>query len=241
MSGLLVANDTLNELLSAGQAALRLQVHCPQTYYRRSFPLGPDVATVSIGTDAIFGSVELELNIVAVAPIASYRPAGIHADYGSRTFPVEVGDILAVGPTFKHYLDWAFDALRAPVSSFMRVRQGDFESGPFNVVLDSQKIVVEFSRSDWKAYRSVAHGMPTFVHVAVVLPALQHALGALAQDPDEYAHYMWSRRLSAIIAALGMELEGAKTLELAQHIIRLPFGRAATAIGELRLSDEQDG
>jgi hypothetical protein len=107
-----------------------IRVQCARTYYRREFATsGPNCVLTFSGED-LQGRVDVDISLFAAKNLPAYAPPGAHSDYGATAFALNRAEVLGIGPAFSFEVDKQFDPLRAPVSSIMRIRQGDHSEGP---------------------------------------------------------------------------------------------------------------
>ena len=222
---LVITNGSIAELLASGSAGVLARVSCPSTFLRTA-TMSPSVPfSISIPSQRVREAIELTLQLVATAAKNPYRPSGIHADYGSDQFSIESADILAIGPRFKIQLSQDADLVTKPVGSIFRVREGAAQTGPFKVLLDQARILVELSAEDWAHYVRLRDIGKPEIHSSLVLPALVEALRSL-DDPDA-TETLWRSRLAIIVELrhVRSKMESGNYLGAAQEILGLPFGR----------------
>lgn len=217
---LVTANPTLDSLLAAGNASWAIRVQCARTYFRSEFTTHAQSGDITLPGQDLEGRVDIEITLFAAKAVPGYLPAGAHPDYRARTFDLESGEVLGVGPAFSFEIDKQFDPLRAPVSSIMRISKGEHADGPFRLVLEDEFIEVVLSQEDWRRYAGVRDRAPAVLHVAIVMPALVEALPRLT----EFAGRRWADRLRGIVEA--REVDTSRPIEAAQILLQEPLTRA---------------
>ncbi len=140
-------------------------------------------------------------------------------DYGDEKFHLRTGEVIGIGPTFRFLVDKVYDPLKAPVSSLVRITEGEHKDGPFMLTLDDDLIIVRLSKSDWHEYAGIRDRVPTIVHSAIVLPALAEAIRKI----NEHMDTLWGGRLKDLLESNKID-EGAP-LAAAQEILARPVTR----------------
>ncbi|RKH41314.1 hypothetical protein D7Y23_33270 [Corallococcus sp. AB050B] len=224
-----ISNITLDGFIRDGRASFAARVACAQTYFRESFVFAGNEHTIRIKASRLSERVEVSLRVCARKKIETYRPDGLHPDYGEASFLIDQGDVLAEGITKTFWATSDFDPLAGPVSSIMRIRQGDFDDGPFRVILESDRITIEMSKSDWKGYLFMRSQLPGVLHGAVVLPALTEAISGLRYRQDELQNFLWVERLKDILNAKKCS-ENDPAVVVAQRLLDGPFSRASSGL-----------
>lgn len=237
VDGFEMTNPTIAEFIRQEVAAFTVRVSCGATYYRESITSqGPSLQHI-LPSARLNGEVEIQVRVCARKKIDSYRPEGLHPDYGERTFVLQAGDVLALGDEFAVRADKQFDPLAADISSIMRVVCGAFDKGPFKVKFPSAQILIELSTEDYKRYGLASNTAPGVLHSALVLPVLAEAItyirGPSAQD-DEGA--LWYRRMKAMLEARRID-DDESALTAAQKLLDAPFSRALENIFQKREED----
>ncbi len=236
LTNLSTSNATLDEMLRAGRAAWAIRVQCARTYFRSEFQTSDRAHRLTFRGDDLDGRVDVEIALFAASSVGGYSPEGLHSDYGEAVFDLQVGAVIGVGPVFSFDVDKEFDPLRAPVSSLMRLTQGDFETGPFRLDLGGELLEVFLSKEDYARLGAIKDKVPGVLHAALVLPVLTEALTRLASsNGSEFAGQRWADRLLAIVEGKAAELTEA--IGKAQAILEGPLSRA---FGEIEAVLERD-
>jgi len=223
-SGLRSGNAYIDELIDGGLASWVLRVACNRTYYRRTFRTTGPTWSSTIPGQELEGRVQIETGVVAASPLPGYAPLGMHSDYSGTVFDLEVGELLVLGPTFTFTVDKVYDALKAPVASLMRVREGNHQVGGFEVTYDDDHIDIRLSKADWREYAAIRDRVGPLLHSALVLPVLAEAIRRLGEHDDT----IWGGRLSALLDSRG--LRRSEPLIAAQQLLDSPLTRAFQAV-----------
>lgn len=194
ITGLDTKNPTLGKLIEDGAAVWVARVECARTYYRRAKLTADTKLSFDIDGRDLDGTVTVDISLCTKGELPKYAPVGLHPDYGSQSFSLAGGEVLALAGHFVFSVDKDFDPLRASARSLMTVMQGDHEVGPFRVDLDGDLIEVALSKADWESWNAVKGHSPAILHSAVVVPALIHALDRL----EDYKGSKWADRLTVL-------------------------------------------
>ena len=200
LSNLRTTNPTIVALLRVSRASFTVIVNCPATYYREGIDVSEPEHEISIPAERLLGRVQVNVAVCARTVIDAYRPEGLHPDYGEAVFVVDEGDALAVAEPMTFDIEKEFDPLRAPVSSFMRIKRGDFEQGPYQVRFDVERILIEMSHRDWASYTYLRDRTPQVLHSSVVLPVLAEAVSRVRSDAES-RDLNWGARVRAMLDA----------------------------------------
>lgn len=217
--GLTSGHHRVDQMVQDGDATWHVRIQCSRTYMRESFATNKQTLELRLRGEDYEGFVDVEVSVVAQKEIVDYRPEGIHEDYEDEKFLLRSGDVIGVGPTFRFLVDKVYDPLKAPVSSLVRITEGEHPDGPFTVTYDDDLIVVSLSKSDWHEYAGVRDRVPTVVHSAIVLPALAEAIRTINQHTDT----LWGGRLKDLLQA--NNIDQSAPLAAAQEVLASPITR----------------
>ncbi len=224
------SSKTLRGMLSRKQASYCLHVECSNTLYREAFNFMSDQHRVDIPARLLNGAVEVNSFIVSTAEKPSYRPDGVHSDYGDATFPIRSGNILAVGEGLSFEAEQEYDALRRVGSIMQIVESNDEADEEMRVDFTQAKIVIYLSKSDFRTYNKLKQikDLQSHLTTTIVLPVLAEALRAVAADPQEYVGLRWAEILQHRREAEGLSAS-ADPLHAAQVLLDNPIRRAMAA------------
>jgi hypothetical protein len=217
-AGLTTGNPTLDDAVREGRATWLLRVQCARTYFRRIWAEPGPIASIRIPGPDLEGRVEVEARVCSTRPL-DWQPAGAHEDYGNLSFHLGDAEVLALGPSWRFHVDKEFDPLKAPVSSWMRIVQGDHDDGPFQVEFGDEIVTIRLSRKDWDQYPGVRDRASSVLHTGIVLPVLMQALLELKTDDG----VRWKSRLQAVLDDRGLSSE--QPLQTAQELLAAPLAR----------------
>jgi len=230
-------NPTLSTLLEQGLASYAIRVHCSGTYFRRSWTSSKPVMQIIIPASRLVGTVKVRLWVIAKTLLGTYRPQGLHADYGETTFRLEDCDVLAEGEEVAFTADKDFDPLAGAVSSFMRIECGENDTGPFETIFDQPRILIRLPKLDWANYQLLKSSAPQILHSAIVLPVLAEAIRVVWDRPDHLLDLAWFQKVDLMLTGAGAEPEDP-LVETAQKLLQNPFSRAGQDAARLVQEDE---
>jgi len=219
VSDLTTGHNDIDGLVNDGRARWQIRVKCARTYIRENFLVeGPQWSTNLAGPD-YEGTVEIETRVLAVDDISNYSPENAHEDYNGAEFYLKAGELLAIGPDFTFLVDKDYDPLKAPVASLLNVVEGEHDSGPFQLILDDDIIIIKLSRKEWGQYAGIRDRVPTLLHSALVMSVLAAAITKI----DEHQETLWSARLKDLIQK--KEVNTDCSLTAAQELLDSPLTR----------------
>ena len=230
-------NETLERLIKEEKAAFTVEMECGSTFFRSNFRSFEKHAEFSIKSALVRGHVNVGFFIRAIAPITKYKIENCHPDYEGFAFDINPGDILAIGGFTSFVAEKDFDPMKPSVSSFMVIKQGNFDSGPMEVdYSDDEKIKIKLSKADWGVYalikgRKTVAGM---LHSSIVLPVLADAIALVQSGNAELQGTHWFNRIDVILRQ--QQLSEEEALIAAQKILKNPLERGLLSIAD----SEQD-
>jgi hypothetical protein len=116
------SSKTINDLVKKKDASLVLHVECSNTLFRKTFEFSSGQFRAQIPADNLNDSVEVNVFAKANRNISGYKVDASHPDYGTVSFDVEKGNILAIGEGQVFYIDSQFDAM-SPIGSIMEIHE----------------------------------------------------------------------------------------------------------------------
>ncbi|WP_010324923.1 hypothetical protein [Marinobacterium stanieri] len=234
VTSLQTGHPDFDRMIEAGEAVWHLRVQCPRTYMREDFFESGSNKTFHLEGVDFEGLVTIEVSLVTTTTLATYRPQGLHEDYGEEKFRLGRGEVVGIGPRYQFLIDKIYDPLKAPVSSIIRIEEGEDSEGPFTVALDTDLIMIHLSKSDYKEYAGITDRVPTVIHSALVLPVLADAIRQI----EDYAEStLWAARLKYLLDIRDIDTE--KPLQAAQEILFSPIARTFREVN-MRLDKGDD-
>lgn len=220
--------SSLNALLKNGDVTFVLHVECSNTLFRKAYQFNETSHRISIPADFLNAAVEVNVFMAALNRIPAYRIPEAHSDYGTATFDVRRGDILAVGESQVFYIESTFDSL-GRIGSIMQISESTKDGDiPMEPHFEGDKIVIFLSKSDFADYKLLKQheGVSAALTTTIVLPVLVEALHIIEKETDAVEDTRrWVRALDQRIKNLNLSAE-MQPLLLAQKLLELPVKRA---------------
>ncbi len=233
-----VSNPTIEKLLASQKATYLVQVECGNTFYRRTFMTTDSSLSIEIPSGDLRDKVDVNIVICATEDISDYSPDGIHPDLaGDPTF-VEKGDVLADGGTGSFVADKDFDPLKAPVSSFMKIKEADEKSAPMAIDYSGDQIVIRLSKDDYRNYAYARRYATSSLHSSLVLPALIDAIYVINNKGSEFEGQPWYNRIKQICRERDVDI--SDPLTAAQRMLGKPVERGLKEVRHLSSDNGED-
>jgi len=225
------SSKTLNAIVEEEKAAYTAHIECSNTLFRKAFSFREGKKTITISKEDLNDLVEVNVFVCATKKISGYSIEGAHPDYGTATFEISPGDMLAISESYVFPAENEFDSMNR-VGAIMTIKESSSdEEAPMQIEPNGEKVVILLSKADFREYKTIRAGSESLagpLTCAIVLPALMEAVGILkAREDDEDASehpYRWMRILSERIEASGLKDEDI--LIIAQRLLELPIKRA---------------
>jgi hypothetical protein len=224
----LCSSTTLSKLIKSGDATFVVHVECSNTLYRQAHEFTTPEYQFQIPRNELNDDVEVNTFIRALKDMPTYRIDGAHPDYGSATFDVKAGDVLAVGEGYVFTIESNFDSMSRIGSIFKLQPSSEDGDQPMRMNPNGDKLIVILSKPDIKVYNDLkyqAHLLPMLASV-LVLPILTEALHLLQEAGGEEDSRRWVRVLTRKLKELGLENKPDEELITAQKLLELPIRRA---------------
>ncbi len=230
-------NHDIQQYVDTGSAEFMVELSCSKTFFRKAyFSSTPDHA-IEIPESHLRDQVVVSFYIVARTDINGYLPKTAHSDYAGHSFALKKGDLLAYAGNTQ------FSALKQWLSSnavgnFMEIIDGEFQNGPMKIDLNSEKISIQLSTTDYDKYSLLGSGRFDHIfHSAIVLPALMFALSQFIEAKDQFEGRAWA-------AVIEDRMQNDSKLNkinwipenvplIAQEILDNPFNRTLNAMTQI--------
>jgi hypothetical protein len=233
-----LTNSTIEELISTSKAAYFVQVECGSTLYRRTFVTSTPKLNLEINSQDLRDRVDVNFCICAIQNISQYSPAGIHPDLAGEPVSVDKGDVMADGGSGWFMADKTFDPLKAPVSSFMKIKEGNEKNGPMTIDYGGDQILIKLSKDDYKNYIYARKYAISTLHSSLVLPALIDSLYIISRDEGTYQDSPWFNRIKQICRERDIDLTDPVTA--AQRLLGKPIERGLKEIKALSSDNSEE-
>lgn len=221
-------NMTLEALIDSGDASYMMQVYCRGTMYRESFQIKDPISdSFKISTEVLSGETEVDFFICAEKILKNYINSDSSSTFEKATFNIQKGYILAYGGKGTFYANKSPERLKA-ISSFMRIKNGDFEIGAFKLDLSENKfITIELSKKDYEMYHMLKSDSINWgvLHASIVFPALVEVAYLIGDDNSGISD-MKDTQWYTILFKILEKSKGNSLLEKVQNILDLPLNRA---------------
>ncbi len=224
-----LANATIEKLMENDVVRFCTEINCPQTLFRESFTTTEPNQTIEIDSANLRDKVDVRFYVTAKQDISSYSVAGANPDYQGFTFEIAKGDVLAYGGSTSFIAAKRWEELKS-ISSFLVIMEGDKEEQPFEIYLNSDKIIVYLSKRDYAIYkRASKNGFDSIFHSSIVVPALSYALQqSMTAEGSPYENLKWYQVLE-FRRANDKDLEKIEwNPELAPKIAQILLGNPLT-------------
>lgn len=242
----LLKNPEYQELINGKRARFCVEVHCPKTFFRRAYLSDGVEHEISIESTALRDRVEVEFFMTALAEMNRFSLNGWHPDYKGIPFDIRKGALVAYGGKSSFMAETEWVAAKS-VSSFLQIRKGKNEDGPFEIMLGSDPVTLFLSKNDYEkfAHLNKASGAAPIFHAGIVFPALIHALSAmLGPDREQFENCKWFLALKTRhenddeLRKIDWTLENVP--QIAQTILKGPVGRSLDALDSLLARPSED-
>lgn len=230
-----LVNETIEKLMEDKIVAFCTEINCPQTLFRESFTTFEPNQIIEIDSTNLRDKVDVRFYVTAKRDISGYSIVGANPDYQDSTFEIAKGDVLAYGGDTSFIAAKRWEELKS-ISSFLVIMEGSKEEQPFEIYLNSDKIIVYLSKKDYAVYkRASKHGFDPIFHSSIVVPALSYALQqTMTAEGNPYENLKWHQVLE-FRKANDQRLEKIEwspeyAPKIAQILLENPFTRTLNRI-----------
>lgn len=234
---LILKNQSLESLISSKAASFNIEVECPATFFRKSYSFSQNKCVVNIDKNSLRGKVIVSFYITSNATMPNYQNTSANEDYGSTSFEISVGDVLAYAGTEVFDANVLWEDLRR-IFNIMKIRKdAEREEGPVFIDLNGHIIFISLSKRDYLSYELYKEENDNFTHLyhaSLVLSALTYALGEMMSErKEEYREWKWYQVLDSqkIIKKEILPIwETSNIPEIAQLLLGEPIKRMLSSI-----------
>lgn len=217
----------LEKLINEGIAEAILRCVCYRTSYRMVFPIAINgVTSINISKKVVSGEIELQGLIVINRDYDKYKLQEFNQNYfGTTTFSLRKGDVLAIEPGFKIKLDTVLEKNAAgvvlvSVSDAISDMQVVFSTNKEEDPNISNYITIVLPKAQYESYakmrtkKYLKNGIERFLHASLVLPAITEAIDKLkfeefkvenledGVDEIQYRGTVWAESIRAALAKI---------------------------------------
>lgn len=243
-------NEAINKHLKSGNAVYATEIHCKNTGYREVFACEPseDKATVQkiqIPKGNLRGVVETLALVVGQKTFDYKYNESWNPDYKGKNFKVLKGMPLAYGGEAKFEVPEE-DQEKRGGQSFIEIKVNEEnKSGPFDVVLDFDPLVVILSKKDYDLYYTLSkrkENSKIFLS-SIALPAISYAIANMDSDTGHtFRDNKWYQAIEAKMQTTAeladLEKDQLHSIKAAQIILKSPLG---ATLEQMLLSEQQNG
>lgn len=236
----LINSPQLSRLIAEGDAEFACEVSCSKTAFRRVFSGVSAKQEFAIPADMLRDQIVFQYFILAVSAFAYPDEGGWHPDYKGQIFDIERGMVLGYGGEIKHMLERRQEESRKGMS-LIEVNCSDADSGPFEVDLNGDVIVIYLPKKTFISFDALYSNNPQYAlsfHASLVVPTLLYALSAMAsEEGKDYQERKWYQAIDTKLSkdsrfrdAPLSDLTPAKALEISQLLLNCPFSKVTESL-----------
>ena len=239
----------LRDYINSGLARFSLRWTCSTTISTEE--IEPEITGIhndgfshrfSIDQQHLKGEVDVELQVVAVKPIPSFRWSHQNAVYGDAVFDIDTGDILAFGGSFPFNAKKRYDPLSPPVGSCFEFKEDPGRRKGIYVDTSGDEVIRVLMPSSMRENLHRFSGWPDLQITALVLPALMETLAYMRANEvsgeEDRSDARWFVAISEMVKNHGGFEAHSQPLQLAQKILENPIDRALLAWVEMDTDGE---
>jgi hypothetical protein len=241
-----VSSRKLEELISEKKAVYAVHVECPATRYRKIWRFFEAVNDVRIPIEMLEGRVQVCSFILANNELPEYVNEDFHSDYGSESFAVKAGDILAVDENKAYTVDPREDPLRNIPSVFTIAPNTIADPPAIDIDTTGQKIVLKLCPENYEKYLQMRQdvGLRPILNSMIIMPALAYVLEQInpekisPEEASELDNQRWYRVVRKKLAEQGVRLDNGKgftdsSLSLASKLVGAPLTEGLNELEKL--------
>ena len=243
-------NDAINGELKNENAVFATEIHCKNTGYREVFTCGPSkekttVQKIEIPKGNLRGVVETLALVVGRKTFVYGYNDSWNPDYTDKSFTIQKGMPLAYGGEAKFEVPEEDEGKKGG-QSFIEIQVNEgMRSGPFDVVLDFDPLVVYLSKKDYELYFKLSkrkENSKIFLS-SIALPAISYAIANMdSTDGDSFKDKKWYQAIEAKMQTstelVNLEKNQFHSIRAAQIILKSPL---TATLGQMFLSEQKIG
>lgn len=226
----------LQELMDYDLAEFAIHLESPSTSFRRCDRTRNDSYSISLDRNSVNDVIEVCTFVVASDDIEGFSSPNFHPDYGSVSFDINAGGVLAIGDSVVIKVESEDDLARhSSVINVMRANSGQKDAMSINTD-QSDAILVSLRPELYDIYVTYGDGTdsPLFFSL-VILPALQSVLTRMTvvKEGDPDADKEWFKSIVEILAREGLALsdidnysDDKSSLAIAQKLLGQPLEKS---------------
>ncbi len=198
----ILTNETLEELISKGEASFNIEIECPATFYRKSFLFTKNQFEIEIEKNNLRGKVYISFYITSNIKIPDYKIIGANFDYADASFEINEGDVIGYAGTTSFNAEILWEDLRRLFNIMKIEKDTEREEGTAMFNLNGDIIYITLSKTDYIKYENYKEENDSFTpiyHASIVLAALIIALNEMmsAERAQDYRERKWFQVLDS--------------------------------------------
>ena len=222
--------DSIQSEIKEENANFCVEVHCLNTFYRKTFHSFEEDQTVIIQSNELRGNVDLNFLIVASNEFKYSYSKSWHPDYENMEFLLSKGMPLAYGGSSNFEVEDMFEGGKTG-SNFIHIIQDDTRNtGPFEISLTGDPLVISLPKKEFQVYHSL-YQRPDYgrhFHAAIASPAIAYAISIMgSQSGDTFSDRKWFQAIKAKMESdqelQKLEINESDALKAAQIILKNPL------------------
>ncbi len=241
-------NEELEKLIHNGAAEYVIHIECSYTSYRTVIKTDEADIIKNIPEHKLNGKVTVCAFIVAKNEIENYHNSLFNEDYGTMTFILHRGNVIAIGGQMDFRVTKEVEELSKIPSIFTICRCAEDVDESMKIDIDGEKIAITLCNKSFGNYKMLI-GMPSMLpvlHSMLIVPTLIYTFETLKREgTDEYEDLRWFKSIERTLRKnnliLNRELlENMPSYELAQKSLDFPVDRALEALAFQDILNEED-
>ena len=242
-----LTNKKIAELAAQGKAEYVLHIECPATFYRTILRFAEASCSVRINAGYLKGKISVDSFVIVKDDLKNYYNEDFNPDYNNVSFDLDKGSFLAIGSKYTMTVDKELDELAQMPSIFTVYRTETKENIGFKPDIYSDKIRIGMNITDFENYSMFMNsGLRDAINLFVLLPTLVLIFDEMKYaGTEEFENYRWFISLQCALKRYSMTLnndllEKELSIELAQKILDMPFGKVLDNIKKSTEPSEED-
>lgn len=244
----ILKNETLEKLISKGEASFNVEIECPATFYRKSFLFIKDQCEIEIEKNNLRGKVYASFYVTSNIKIPDYKIIGANSDYANASFEINEADVIGYAGSTSFNAEILWEDLRRLFNIMKIEKDTEREEGPAMFNLNSDIIYITLSKTDYIKYENYKEENDSYTpiyHASIVLPALIFALNEMMSEErfQDYRERKWfqvldSRRLNDDEIRSLWQPENIP--DIAQKMIGGPISKMLLSIETISMKQGED-
>lgn len=219
-----MSEQSLLDLVAQGKAKYVVEIHCRETFLRRTLAAQENRITHVFQKGDLQGGVDISFYLVAMTEIRGHASETIHSEFGSNSsFDFSPGSVLAIAEPATYWFD--MDPVRA-IGSIIDLVPEDGHGDNFSVKLGKDKIQVIMNKEDAKFFTSMQNNKSQqgIALSAICFPVFLQVLHLMNNDIDgEHEGKRWYYVIKQELANKRIDLDkNPNLLEVAQQLLDSP-------------------